>query len=117
PITEVKPYQAKLPDRGTLYVVGASTEIGSWYKQVSFEKVIVIHNLFQPHVLYKCLNQLTLDGTRKVEIQYASKMIRDSIGLPGEIAYPFPHPERFQPLARTSASKDKFTVGRISRDS
>jgi glycosyltransferase involved in cell wall biosynthesis len=100
-----------------LYIVGASTEIGSWYKQVSFEKVIVIHNLFLPHILYKSLNQLTLDGTRNVEVQYASKMIRDSIGLPGEIAYPFPHPERFQPLTRISTSKDKFTIGRISRDS
>lgn len=117
PINEIKPYQAKFPASGTVYVVGASTEIGSWYKQTHFGNVILIHNLFLPHILYKTLNYLTLDGTRKVEVQYASKMIRDSIGLPGKIAYPFPHPERFQPLARIPGSRERFTVGRSSRDS
>lgn len=115
PINEIKPYQGKLPTSGTLYVVGATTEIGHWYEQAKFKRVIVIHNLFLSEVLYKSLNRLTLDGTRKVEIQYASNMIKDSIGLPGEIAYPLPHPERFQPPDRPT-TRNQFTVGRVSRD-
>ncbi|HLD08977.1 MAG TPA: glycosyltransferase family 4 protein [Methylophilaceae bacterium] len=115
PINEIKPYQGKLPTSGILYVSGALTEIGHWYEQAKFEKIIVIHNLFSPEVLYKGLNRLTLNGTRKVEIQYVSNMLKETIGLAGEVVYPLPHPERFQPLERQTR-QGQFTVGRISRD-
>ena len=116
PIHEIRPYQGQLPNSGTLYVVGTTTEIGHWYEEAKFKRIIVIHNLFLPEALYKSLNRLTLGGSRKVEVQYASNMIKDSIGLPGEIAYPFPHPERFKPLKRPEAQDRQFTVGRVSRD-
>src|SRR5688572_29904463 len=93
PIKEIKPYQGQVPLSGTLYVVGGQTEIGHWYEQAKFEKIVVIHNLFSPDALYRGLQRLTADGTRSVEIHYVSTMVRDIVGLPGEVKYSFPHPE------------------------
>lgn len=114
PIRRIKPYGGQVPASGILIVWGAHTEIGHWYEQVAFQKVILVHNLFAPDVLYRGLHRLTLNGTRPVEIKYVSKMLKDTIGLDGDVIYLAPHQDRFKPRKRTGSGN--FVVGRASRD-
>ena len=115
PIREIKPYRGELPNAGVLIVAGAQIDVGHWYDQIAFQRVIVIHNQFAPDILYKGLNRLALNGKRNVEVVYVSGMLRDAIKLPGSILHPFPHPDRFKP-ALQDKEEHPFTVGRISRD-
>lgn len=117
PIQEIKPYKGNSPAYGTLYISGSATAVGHWYDQTIFDRIILIHNLCDQEVFYRNMHRLTLGGKRHVEIQYASKMVKDSIGLEGEIAYPTPNPERFKPVSRLQKTANSvFTVGRISSD-
>lgn len=114
PIHEMKPYRGQHPTSGILIIWGALTEIGQWYDYVTFEKVILVHNLFAPDALYQALHRLALNG-KHVEIRYVSKMLKRTVELPGEILYLAPHIERFQPQKQITPKKS-FTVGRVSRD-
>ncbi len=115
PIQIIKPYQGKAPNGGTLYISGSATTIGNWYDASRFEHVILIHNLFDQSMFCNSMHRLTKAGNRNVEIAYASRMIKQSIGLPGEILHPIPHPQRFRP-APNKAENHRFTIGRISSD-
>jgi glycosyltransferase involved in cell wall biosynthesis len=116
PIQEIKAYSGQSPSTGTLIICGAHTEIGHWYENTHFDKVILIHNLVSPTVLYKALNRLTLYG-RKVEIIYVSEMVKQIAGLIGEVVHHIPHAERFKPIVKNTYQESKsFTVGRISTD-
>jgi glycosyltransferase involved in cell wall biosynthesis len=116
PIQEIKPYSGQTPNLGTLIICGARTEIGRWYENAHFEKVVLFHNLLPPRVLYKSLNRLTINGTRAVDIWYASDLIKQFAGLSGEIMHHFPPVERFKPKIKTNYQTETFTVGRISTD-
>lgn len=114
PIRTIKPYQGEAPNKGTLYISGPATAIGSWYDAARFERVVLIHNLFDQTMFYNSMHRLTKAGRHKVEITYASDMIKRSIGLPGEVLHPIPYPQRFKPVKKRN--NDQFTVGRISSD-
>jgi glycosyltransferase involved in cell wall biosynthesis len=116
PIEVIQPYQGKAPFGGTLYICGTATAVGHWYEQATFERIVLIHNLCDQDIFYRSMHRLSINGSRHIEIAYASKMVQDSIGLPGEILYPMPHPDRFKPLARTRDENQPFTIGRISTD-
>lgn len=116
PIQVIEPYKGIYPKDGTLYICGTTTLIGHWYEASKFSRIILIHNLYDQDVFYRAMNRLTLHGTRAVDIAYASRLVKDSIGLPGDILYPIPHPERFKPKIRNSKKKGPFTIGRISSD-
>jgi glycosyltransferase involved in cell wall biosynthesis len=117
PIQEIKPYSGQSPSTGTLIICGAHTEIGHWYENTHFDKVILIHNLVSPTVLYKALNRLTLNGTRKVELVYVSEMVKQIAGLAGEVIHHIPHADRLKPIVKNSYHpSESFTVGRINTD-
>lgn len=116
PIQEIKPYQGTYPSGGMLYICGTSTAIGRWYDLARFDRIVLIHNLYDQDIFYRAMNRLVLNGTKHVEVAYASKMIQDSIGLPGEVLYPIPDPDRFKPAPRGNIKNRAFTVGRISTD-
>lgn len=118
PIQEIRAFTGILPNNGILIISGTLTEIGQWYDHAQFEKVILIHNLLSPNLLYKALNRLTLNGKREVEIVYMSKLSRQLAGLPGQIIYHLPHPERFSLSTNNNLYKErnKFTIGRASAD-
>lgn len=117
PIQEIKPYRGQTPNLGTLIICGARTEIGRWYENAHFEKVILIHNLLSPSALYKSLNRLTLNGERQIEINYMSELVKRFAGLTGEVTYHIPPIERFKPKVKVvSDQATTFTVGRISSD-
>ncbi len=117
PIQQIKPYSGQSPNADTLIICGANTEIGHWYEHAHFDKVILIHNLVSPTVLYKALNRLTLNATRKVEVIYVSEMVKQIAGLAGQVVHHIPHNERFKPIVKNSYEQsESFTVGRISKD-
>lgn len=117
PIREIRPYQQQAPQDGTLYIVGATTPIGHWYAKGKFDRVVLMHNLFGQEVFYRCMQRLNAMQPRQIEICYASQLVKDSIGLPGEVRHPLPHAGRFSPHTAAATSKHRpFTVGRISRD-
>lgn len=118
PIRNIKAYQGEAPGGGTLYIYGSATTIGRWYDQIKFKRIVLMHNRFDQDAFYRSMHRLVLDGKREVEINYVSEMIKDTIGLPGEIHYPLPHPERFKPVIRKKREGSlSFTVGRIGADS
>ncbi|MDZ4099895.1 MAG: glycosyltransferase [Methylophilaceae bacterium] len=116
PIRLVEPYKAIYPREGTLYVCGTATAIGHWYEASTFSRIVLIHNLYDQDIFYRAMHRLSLNGSRQIDIAYASELVKSSIGLPGEILYPLPHHERFTPLPRKSSKDVQFTLGRISSD-
>lgn len=117
PIQVIRAYQGHAPNGGTLYISGSATAIGRWYDEAQFTRIVLIHNLCDQDVFYRSMHRLSLNGLRQIDIAYASQMVKDTIGLPGEIHYPIPHPERFYPAKKTEdRRKEKFTIGRISSD-
>lgn len=117
PIQEIKPYSGQTPNLGTLIICGARTEIGRWYENAHFEKVVLIHNLLSPSALYKSLNRLTMNGKRQIEIHYMSELVKKFAGLTGKVTYHIPPNKRFKPKIKTVFDQaTTFTVGRISSD-
>lgn len=119
-ITEIRPYSGQLPNTGTLIIGGTRTELGSWFNQIKFDRVILIHDEFAPLALYKALNRIAQSPNTKVEIQYVSDFARKAAGLNGTVRYPIPHPNRLDPVTGKISAADSrnraFTIGRISRD-
>lgn len=119
-ITEIRPYSGQLPNTGTLIIGGTRTELGSWFNQIKFDRVILIHDEFAPLALYKALNRIAQSPNTKVEIQYVSDFAREAAGLNGTVRYPIPHPNRLNPAIKNFSAMDSgnqtFTIGRISRD-
>lgn len=117
PIQQIKAYSGQSPNTGTLIICGARTEINHWYEHAHFDKVILIHNLVSPTVLYKALNRLTLKGKQAIEVMYVSEMVKQIAGLAGKVIYHIPHTERFNPIVKKyHIQSENFTVGRISTD-
>lgn len=117
PIREIRPYQQQVPLDGTLHIVGAATPIGHWYAKGKFDRVVLMHNLFGQEAFYRCMHRLQAMQPQQIEICYASQLVKDSIGLPGEIRHPLPHPGRLSTHPSTAANNNRpFTVGRISQD-
>jgi glycosyltransferase involved in cell wall biosynthesis len=117
PIQEIRPYQQQAPLDGTLYIVDATTPIGHWYAKGKFDRVVLMHNRFDQEAFYYCMHHLHAMQPQQIEICYASRLAKDSIGFPGEIRHPQPHAGRFCVLPVSPAQRHRpFTVGRISRD-
>jgi hypothetical protein len=117
PIQQIRPYSGVMPESGILIIWGALTEIGHWYDHINFERVIVIHNLFAPDALFRCLHRLRAGRCMRIEIRYVSEMLKKTLELPGDVLYLPPHPERFMPIRPIrNSGHEGFVVGRISRD-
>jgi glycosyltransferase involved in cell wall biosynthesis len=118
-INEIRPYSGQFPNKGTLIICGVRTELGPWFDQVRFERVVMIHDEFTPLPLYKSLNRIARSRNSKVEIHYVSNFSRTTAGLDGMVRYPVPHPERLKLNATDNGHQTRnetFTVGRLSRD-
>jgi len=117
PIQQIKTYDNHAPNLGTLLICGPRTEIGSWYENAAFDKIVLIHNLLTPTALYKSLHRLSLNGKRQIEISYMSKLVKEFAGLTGEVMHHFPSPERFKPKVKKIDEQSKtFIVGKVSGD-
>lgn len=113
-ISVVDPVAGRVPEGGVLVVFGAWNQIGEWYAQARFRRVIVSYNVDDPRHLLSIVNKLGLPGKPKVELIFASDWMKDGLDLPGHFE---PAPidiEEFAPVARAPAGH--FVVGRLSRD-
>lgn len=119
-ISEIRPYSGQLPNKGTLVIGGTRTELGPWFDQIKFDRVVLIQDEFTPLPLYKALHRIARSPNKQVEIQYVSDFARKAAGLDGTVRYPIPHPRRFTPMPRQTnpqyAQNQPFIIGRISRD-
>jgi glycosyltransferase involved in cell wall biosynthesis len=120
----IQPYRGEIPVGGDLYIVGADTEIGSWYEHSRFDNITLVCNQHASKLLTKTLNRMTREGCIKVNISYVSTALRILTGLPGEVKPAAWDAKRFfsqaqidpeKPLPKTKNTR--FTVGRASRDS
>lgn len=122
-IKQIQPYSGDLPVSGELYIVGADTEIGSWYDHSHFEKITLVCNQHAPRMFTQCLHRLSRQGSIPVRISYVSSALSKLTGLPGRIKPSVWDAKRFftqagidesQPF--TKRENERFTVGRTSRD-
>jgi glycosyltransferase involved in cell wall biosynthesis len=122
-IKQIQPYRGDFPDGGELYIVGADTEIGTWYKHGRFDKITLICNQHAARMFTNCLHGLTQGGKSPVQISYVSHALSVLTGLPGKIRPSVWNAKRYfsqagidhsQPLPKRE--NERFTVGRTSRD-
>jgi len=103
------------PDAGTLVIVGCYFPIGAWIAETHFRRVILIYNVLNPADLVRKLELLARPNLPKIEIVYASELMRLEAGLPGRFV---PSPidlRQLQPGTRAPVG-GTFTAGRLSRD-
>ena len=112
----VRPDRQQFPRTGTLIIGGSYCPIGDWIGATRFRRIIVIYNVCDPSQLWRCLDQLRNPNFPKIELVYASHMMRDNAGLPGVFG-PSPLGERFMASAPIDYHRaGRFVVGRLSRD-
>jgi glycosyl transferase family 1 len=122
-IRQIQPYRGLLPQEGQLYIVGADTEIGTWYEHGKFETVTLICNQHASRMFTDTLHRLTLNGRVKVNINYVSHALNELTGLPGRVKPSVWNSKRFflqaginDELPLPKQENQRFTVGRTSRD-
>lgn len=117
-VRQIKPYSNEFPMGGTLYICNPNIQVGHWYDESKFDRIVVIHNLCDQELFYKAMYRLSHSGKREVEVIYASDLVKRYIGLDGEVKYPFNPIDMLPYQTRKENHKPDgtFTVGRISRD-
>ena len=88
---------------------------GDWYRQCRFRRVVVVHNVDEPHCLLVLLQALALPSQPKIELVFASEWMHQQLGLPGHFE---PSPIDTTVFAPATAERrdHAFVVGRLSRD-
>lgn len=109
------PARGTVPRGGTLVIVGPWHAIGDWYRQCRFRRVVVVHNVDEPHCLLVLLQALALPSQPKIELVFASEWMHQQLGLPGHFE---PSPIDTTVFAPATAERrdHAFVVGRLSRD-
>lgn len=114
-VRQIKPYSGLVPNQGILIISGARTEIGPWVRQSTFKRILMLHNLLSPSILYRALNHLNASNKQDIEVIYASNLVKKYSGLPGRVVHHLPTKDRFRPEPSMDTNRP-FTVGRISTD-
>ena len=114
-ICVLDPARGMVPQGGTLVIVGPWHAIGDWYRQCRFRRVVVVHNVDEPHCLLVLLQALALPSQPKIELVFASEWMHQQLGLPGHFE---PSPIDTTVFAPATAERrdHAFVVGRLSRD-
>jgi glycosyltransferase involved in cell wall biosynthesis len=103
------------PRGGTLVMLGVYFTHGAWLAACRPERAIVVYNTPAPSQLRRTLNSLGAAGIRRVELVYASALLKEHAKLPGRIELSPIDLERFVPAARAPAA-GRLVLGRLSRD-
>ena len=105
----------RLPQGGTLVLVGIFIERGHWLARTRPERLVVVYNTPELYRLRRLLDFIASAGLPKAEIVFPSETHRASARLAGFVdwgAYDF---ESFA-AARRAPEPGRFVVGRLSRD-
>jgi glycosyltransferase involved in cell wall biosynthesis len=121
PVKRIVPERFEFPKTGTFVFVGTSFRIGPWHRYTYPRRVILVHNshMLTARQFRRKLWQLSNKGRRKVEVAYASELMKKSAGnYPGLVQASLIDLDRFVPAASKKPSDSasaSFIVGRLSR--
>lgn len=122
-IEKISAYSGKFPQGGTFIIGGCTTEIGQWFDHVSFDKIILIHNEYNPGLLYNYMHRLRFIDRSKIEICVVGQFVQKALGIPSKIQPHYPNSQRFSKLLNIDRSFEinhkpsrPFTIGKCSRD-
>lgn len=102
------------PTGGTLVIHGSHYDLGPWVPMTDAERVILVCNVHGPSQLFRNIAKLREAGLPEPEIAYRSRALRDQAAIEGIIEPPLIDIDLFRP--DTSGARDRFTIGRMSRD-
>jgi glycosyltransferase involved in cell wall biosynthesis len=122
PVKRIVPERFEFPKTGTFVFVGTSFRIGPWHRYTYPRRVILVHNshMLTAKQFRRKLRQLSNKGRRKVEVAYASELMKRKAGnYSGLVQASLIDLDRFVPAPTKEPSDSAsagFTVGRLSRD-
>ena len=112
----VQPYMQQFPKTGTLLIAGVHVTLGNWLKYARYQRVILLYNLVSHERLFSMLQVLRGLTGCEPEVEFVSRALQLSAGLPGRVVNSFIDLEPFLALTREPPGTGTFTVGRVSRD-
>lgn len=112
----IQPYLQQFPKTGTLLIAGVHVALGSWLKYAHYERVILLYNLASHERLFAMLQALRDLTGCEPEVEFVSRAVQLSAGLPGRVVSSFIDLEPFLAVTREPTETRTFTVGRVSRD-
>ncbi len=112
----VQPYLQQFPKTGTLLVAGIHVALGSWLKYARYQRVILLYNLVSHERLFSTLQALRDLTGCEPEVEFVSRALQLSAGLPGRIVNSFIDLEPYLAVSPVPPLTRAFTVGRVSRD-
>ena len=117
PVKRIDPEHSRFPKSGTFVFVGIYFPVGEWLNHAHPRRTILVLNTLNQARFAKRRRQLSVKGSRDVEVVYASELVRRLANYPGSVEVSPIDINRFVPSAnKPSDSKaDGFTIGRLSR--
>jgi glycosyltransferase involved in cell wall biosynthesis len=117
PVRRVALKRLRFPKTGTFVFVGIHWPVGSWLRYARPRRIILIHNNNDPQLFRRRLRRLSNYGRRKIEVLYASEMVKRSARYPGQVQESLVDLDRFvpRPSKGSDAIGSRFTIGRLSR--
>ncbi|MCC7080304.1 MAG: glycosyltransferase family 4 protein [Burkholderiales bacterium] len=107
----------QFPRSGTIVFVGAYHEYGPWVEHIAPTRAIIVYNTFHPGLLCDIHWRLRRLNECRVEVVYASELLRRSVCGQG-VVHPSPIDlTMFAQSQRAPGENDALVVGRLSRDS
>ncbi|MCC7199515.1 MAG: glycosyltransferase family 4 protein [Gammaproteobacteria bacterium] len=116
PIRRISMEAGAFPKGGIIVFVGCFRPPGPWVRLAKADRTIALHNTVLPTPLIRMLLAISALGA-PIEMVYASKWLRDSIGHPGPVQVSPIDLDTFAPPSARVGSDGSFSVGRLSRDS
>jgi glycosyltransferase involved in cell wall biosynthesis len=114
PVERISTPRLRFPRGGTVVFVGVYFRYGKWIHVSGAERRIILYNSVHPHILRRRVRKLRFFGLHHVEVAFASRWLRDSVGLDGPVHASPIDLQRFAP--RPAPPPRPFTVGRLSRN-
>ena len=96
--------------------VGVYFSFGRWLLLTRPRRIIVIYNTFHHDRFAKNIRILSLPTLPRFELVFASEVIREAVGRPGELETSLIDLSTFVPRTGPRGDDLGFTIGRLSRD-
>lgn len=119
PVKQIDLKRLRFPKSGTFVFVGVHSPAGSgsWIRYARPRRTVLIYNNQEPAKFHDRMRQLSNNGRRKVEVLYASELVKSSVNHPGSVQSSLIDIDRFVPAASKpyESTSAEFTIGRLSR--
>ena len=116
-VVPLQPFAHQFPKDGVLLIAGVHLPPGLWLKYTRFERIILFYNLANHGQLFSVIESIRDATGREPELVFVSHLLRNSVGLPGQVIRSLMD---LQPFLDVAAKREivnrPFTVGRVSRD-